>query len=220
MVSKSTQPDDIASVVSTLRSRRGLVIVVSAPSGAGKTTVCERLLAEMPELRMSVSFTTRRPRRGEKNEQHYHFVTKRKFREERDRGRFLEWAEVHGHFYGTPRDFIEKRIRSGKDTVLDIDVQGARAVKEAIPGAVLIFLLPPSLAELEQRLRARSSDSARDIGIRIRKAAAEFSCYPHMHDYLVINEDIEEAVGNLQAIIKAERCRVGRAKPISSWSSE
>ena len=212
MTSKRATPNEIDAVVSSLQCRQGLVIVLSAPSGTGKTTVCERLLGEMPEVRRSVSFTTRPRRRNEKNAEHYYFVTRRAFQEECDTGRFVEWAEVHGYLYGTPRDLLEKQIRAGEDTVLVIDVQGARAIKESFPEAVLIFLLPPSVAELQKRLKVRSSDSAEDTGLRLKNARAEFNCYP-AYDYLVVNEDVDEAVKNLKAIIVAERCRASRLKP-------
>ena len=203
------KPDEIASTVSALRSRNGLVIVVSAPSGTGKTTVCKRLLEQMPDVGRSVSFTTRPSRKDEIQGRDYHFVTKKEFEDERSTGRFVESAKVHGQLYGTPRDALAKRIKAGKDTILVIDVQGARAVKEAFPEAVLIFLLPPSLAELERRLRLRSTGSREDIGVRLRNAAAEFSCF-RTYDYLVVNDSIEEAAATLKAIIIAERHRTGR----------
>jgi guanylate kinase len=192
-----------------------LVIVVSAPSGTGKTTVCGKLLAEMTDMRRSVSFTTRQPRKGEKEGQHYHFVTRKQFQEERDKGRFVECAEVHGYLYGTPRDFLEKRLWAGKDTVLVIDVQGARAIKESFPEAVLVFLLPPSFEELKRRLKARGRVAPKDMDLRLRNAAAEFSCY-RAYDYLVVNDDVAEAAEILKAIITAERCRANRLNPESS----
>jgi len=209
MTAKQPKSDPIAPVVSALRSRKGLIIVVSAPSGAGKTTVCERLLADMPELAMSVSYTTRRPRKGERDGEDYFFISKERFHEERDRGLFLEWAEVHDHFYGTPRDFLEKRVQAGKDTVLDVDVQGAYSISRAFPRGVLILLLPPSLAELRRRLRERGSDSAKDVDVRLKNARTEFHCYPTF-DYLVINEKVNEAVEHLKSIIIAERRRADR----------
>jgi guanylate kinase len=209
MAREKSKPDPIVSVIEALRKRKGLAIVVSAPSGAGKTTVCDKLLAAMPELAMSVSYTTRRPRRGERDGKDYHFVSKKKFENELDKGCFLEWAEVHGYYYGTPRDFLERRIRAGKDTVLDIDVQGAYKISQAVSGAVLILLLPPSLEELERRLRGRRSDKPEDIRKRFWKASREFSCFPRF-DYLVINEDIDTAAEQIAAIVKAERCRADR----------
>lgn len=212
MIPQQTKRDEIDVAVSALRSRRGLVVVVSAPSGTGKTTVCERLLTEMPDVRRSISFTTRSRREGEEDGRHYHFVSKEKFLAERSRGRFVEWAEVHGNLYGTPRDFLERQIEAGLDSILVIDVQGARAVREAFPGAVLIFLLPPSLAALRERMKARSLDSSEDIRIRLRNARAEFNCY-RAYDYLVVNDDVTDAVSALKAIIAAERCRTRRLGP-------
>jgi guanylate kinase len=209
MAQQQSKPDPILSVASSLRLRKGLVIVVSAPSGAGKTTVCEKLLREMPKLAMSVSYTTRRRRKSERNSRDYHFVTRKKFQEELDKGLFLEWAEVHGYYYGTPRDFLEKRVRAGKDTVLDVDVQGAYSISKAFPKAALILLLPPSRDELRKRLERRGSDSAKDIGVRLRNATAEFHCY-RKFDYLVVNEVVKEAVEDIKAIIMAERRRTDR----------
>jgi guanylate kinase len=203
------KPDEIASTVSALHSRRGLVIVVSAPSGTGKTTVCAKLLEQMPALSRSVSFTTRPLRKDEQQGRDYYFVTKEEFADERGKGRFVEWAKVHGYLYGTPRDVLEKRVKTGRDTILVIDVQGARSVKEAFADAVLIFLLPPSLAELERRLRLRSSGSREDVNLRLRSAAAEFSCF-RTYDYLVVNDNIDEAAATLKAIIIAERHRADR----------
>lgn len=201
--------DEIAVTASAQRRRNGLVVVISAPSGTGKTTVSDRLLADMPDLKRSVSFTTRPPRKGENDEKHYHFVSRRQFLEERRAGRFAEWAEVHGHLYGTPRDFLDRQMRNGRDTVLVIDVQGARAVREAIPESVLVFLLPPSLRELEKRLIRRQAGPGDDVGLRLRNAVAEFHCY-HRYDYLVVNEDVGKTAKTLTAIIAAERHRVCR----------
>jgi guanylate kinase len=209
MAREQSKSDPIITVVEALQKRKGLVIVVTAPSGAGKTTVCEKLLAAMPELAMSVSFTTRRPRKGERDGKDYHFVSKKRFEAELDKGSFVEWAEVHGYYYGTPRDFLERRVKAGKDTVLDIDVQGAYKISRAFSGAVLILLLPPSLKELESRLRGRRSDKQSDIEKRLRIASREFSCFP-MFDYLVVNDDVEKAAEQLAAIVAAERCRAGR----------
>jgi len=207
------------SVASALRSRRGLAVVVSAPSGTGKTTVCEKLVAEEPWIVKSISFTTRPRRKGEREGDHYYFVTRKRFQEERAGGRFLEWAEVHDYLYGTPRDYLEKQMRAGKDVMLDIDVQGARAIKGVVPGALLIFLLPPSLAELEGRLRGRSSDSADDISARLRNATVEFGCY-RMYDYLVVNEDVNEAARIVKSIIMAEKCREDRLESTASHTIE
>jgi guanylate kinase len=165
----------------------------------------------MPELVMSISYTTRKPRKGEENARDYVFVSKEEFLKAREEGLFLEWAEVHGRLYGTPRDYLERRIENGDDTVLDIDVQGAELIRAAIPDAVLVLLMPPSLDELERRLRGRGSDSAEDIRIRLDNAIAEFE-RNSMFDYFVVNEDLEKAVESLEAIIRAERRRADRLK--------
>ena len=209
--SSKANSDEIDAVVSRLRSRDGLIVVVSAPSGAGKTTVCKKVAAEDSNVVKSVSVTTRPRRKTERDGVHYYFVSRKKFLEELEKGRFLEWAQVHGYLYATPRDFLEKQIRDGRDIVLDIDVQGARAVKKAFPEAVLVFLLPPSLAVLERRLRGRCSESPEDIRTRLRNTAAEFSCYP-TYDYVVVNDNVDRAACDLRAIINAEKCRVHRLK--------
>jgi len=211
MASKPARQDDIEIVVAKIKSRRGLIIVVSAPSGTGKTTLCERLVSEAPGVSLSVSFTTRKPRKGERDGVQYHFVSQKHFLHEREEGRFLEWAEVHGHYYGTPRDLVEKQVRAGKDTLLDIDVQGARAIKDAYREAILIFLVPPSFEKLESRLKGRKSEAPEEIQARLSICAREFSCHPAF-DYLVLNENIDEAVAALHAIVKAERCRTARIK--------
>ena len=215
MVIKQSQHDEMKSVASALRSRRGLAVVLSAPSGAGKTTVCEKLVAEEARIVKSVSFTTRLRRKGEIEGDQYYFVTRKRFQEERVGGRFLEWAEVHGYLYGTPRDYLERQLRAGKDVMLDIDVQGARTIKGAVPEAVLIFLLPPSLAELKDRLRRRDSDSTSDISARLRNATIEFGCY-RMYDYLVVNEEVNEAARTVKSIIMAEKCREDRLESTAS----
>jgi guanylate kinase len=209
VISEQSKSDEIMRVAAAVRSRSGLAVVISAPSGTGKTTVCEKLAAEDPGIVKSISFTTRLRRKGEVEGRHYHFVTRKKFEEERDKGRFVEWAEVYGQYYGTPGDYLRKQIRSGKHVVLDIDVQGARSIKKCVPAAVLIFLLPPSLAELENRLKKRGSNSAEDMRTRLRNAVAEFGCY-RMFDYLVVNEKLEEAAGSVKAIIATEKHRSDR----------
>lgn len=196
-------------IVERQRSRRGLAVVISAPSGTGKTTVSRQLLAEMPEVARSVSVTTRPARKKERDGHDYYFVSPEKFQQHLKSGNLLEWAEVHGHLYGTPRRFLEARIEAGRDTVLDIDVQGALSVKKELREAVLIFLLPPSLEELERRLRDRSSDSAKDIRVRLQNALAELGQY-RLYDYLVVNDEVKRAVRMVKSIITAERLRISR----------
>jgi len=203
---KDVEPDEL---VRALHRRRGLAVVISAPSGTGKTTLCRQLLREIPDLSLSVSVTTRSPRRDEQDGRDYHFISRERFQEEMRSGGLLEWAEVYGHLYGTPREPVATRIEQGKDTVLDIDVQGAQSVKETLREAVLIFLLPPSLAELERRLRTRSSDSADDISVRLQNALTELSRY-RLYDYLVVNDDMSSAVSVLKSIVLSERHRLNR----------
>jgi guanylate kinase len=198
-------------LVKALHARRGLGIVISAPSGAGKTTVSKLLLEEMPELRLSVSLTTRPPREDERDGIDYHFVSHEKFQQELERGALLEWANVHGRFYGTPRRFLEERIERGEDTILDIDVQGGFSVKQALHEAVLIFLLPPSLEELERRLRSRGADSAEDIEVRLQNALTEIDQYD-FYDYLVVNDEAKKAMQMVKSIILSERHRINRLR--------
>jgi guanylate kinase len=198
-------------LVKALQGRRGLGIVISAPSGAGKTTVSKLLLEEMPELRLSVSLTTRPPRQEERDGIDYHFVSHEKFQQELKRGALLEWAQVHGRFYGTPRRFLEERIERGEDTILDIDVQGGFSVKQALHEAVLIFLLPPSLEELERRLRSRGADSAEDIEVRLQNALTEIDQYD-FYDYLVVNDEAKEAMQMVKSVILSERHRISRLR--------
>jgi guanylate kinase len=202
---------DPCTLVAALCRRRGLAIVISAPSGTGKTTVSSLLMKEMPEITRSVSLTTRPPRETERNGRDYYFVSYEQFQEELKNGRLMEWAEVHGHLYGTPRPFLQERIEQGKDTVLDIDVQGAAAIKSALREAVLIFLLPPSLEELERRLRNRSSDSAKAIEVRLQNALAELERH-EFYDYLVVNDDARKAMQIVKSIVISERHRLERLR--------
>jgi len=182
------------------------VFIISAPSGSGKSTLVSRLLANVSKLMFSVSYTTRKPRGAEVNGQSYHFVSREAFEGMLARNEFLEWADVFGNYYGTHRSALEEAQAHGKDLVLDIDVQGARQLKRKIPEAVTIFILPPSRAVLEQRLRTRSEDREEVIARRLKEAAEEIRKYED-YDYVLINRDLAEAEATLSAIVRAERAR-------------
>ena len=185
------------------------VFIISAPSGSGKSTLVHRLLASVPNLVFSISYTTRQPRPVETNGVDYIFISRKDFEERLARGEFLEHAEVFGNYYGTNRETFESATHQGKDLVLDIDVQGARQLKVAIPQAISIFVLPPSKEVLEQRLRSRSQDSEEVIQRRLRGAAEEVQNYTQ-YDFVLINRDIEEASARLASIVEAERQRKAR----------
>lgn len=191
----------------------GILLVLSAPSGAGKTTLARRLLEEkeLQGAQFSISYTTRPPRGAEQNGVDYHFVDTATFNARIEAGQFLEWAEVHGHFYGSAQAVADDVTQSRGIAVFDIDVQGGNAIKRKHPDAVLVFILPPSLAELERRLRDRKTDSDDAIGRRMLAARAEMERGTQSYDYLVINDDFERAFRDLKAILIAERCRRGRA---------
>lgn len=194
-----------------LQRRAGFCLVISAPSGTGKTSISHALLASDSTLLRSMSTTTRPKRPGEIEGQDYHFTTVEEFRRIIDRDEFLEWAEVHGDSYGTPRGPIERAVRDGQVILLIIDVQGARAVKAIYPDAVLVFLVPPSLESLEQRLRGRGTETESAIQSRLAEAMHEIQQMTE-YTYLVINEDGQQqrTVETLRAIIAAERSRISR----------
>lgn len=183
----------------------GNLIIVSAPSGAGKTTLVELMLKRLPDVRPSISMTARAPRPGEEDGRHYHFVTPAEFNSMIDRGEFLEWAEVHGNLYGTPRRAVEECLNAGQDVVLTIDVQGASAARAPFPDAVSVFILPPSRQSLEERLHARGTDSAEVRRRRLENARAEIVEYRNF-DYLIVNDNLERATDDLVAIVLAARC--------------
>jgi guanylate kinase len=182
------------------------IFIISAPSGSGKSTLVARLMAVEPGLRFSVSYTTRRPRGNEKPGENYVYISRQEFLSRIAQGEFLEQAEVFGNFYGTHREVLEQAQSEGKDLILDIDVQGARQLKERIPEAVTIFILPPSRDILEQRLRVRSEDSEDVIQRRLHEAAEEIRNY-RQYDYVLVNHQVDESTATLAAIIKAERVR-------------
>ena len=194
-------------------ARRGILFVVSAPSGAGKTTLVKAALDADPGLSLSVSCTTRTPRAGEQDGRDYFFVEQSEFARRRDAGDFVEWAQVFEHFYATPRGPLDAAIASGHDVLLDVDIQGARAITKTYPAdAVGIFVVPPSFAVLEQRLRARGTDSDAQIKRRLDRVREEIAAGrdTNVYDYLIVNEDRALAARDLMAVIAAERCRIGR----------
>lgn len=188
--------------------KKGVIFVISAPSGTGKTTLCEKLLKLLPDLKLSISHTTRQPRNGERNGIDYYFIDKEIFKKMIDTDEFVEWAEVYGNFYGTSKKAINSLISNGYDILLDIDTQGAKNIKKLYPDSVLIFILPPSLDELERRLINRNEDK-NVIKLRLSKASQEISQYK-FYDYVVINDNIEQASSNLLCIIHAERLKTKR----------
>jgi guanylate kinase len=191
-------------------SRQGILFLLSAPSGAGKTTLSDQLLQRVQNLHPSISYTTRPPRAGEVDGREYHFVTDVEFRRLQQLNAFAEWARVHDFFYGTARAQLEEALKRGSDFLLDIDVQGVKQLKPQYPRAsVAIFLLPPSWQELERRLRGRGTETTEVIARRLRRAREEANELP-MYDYCIVNDQIERAVETLQAIIIAERARVTR----------
>lgn len=189
--------------------RKGVLLVVSGPSGAGKGTVCKALREVRPQLKLSVSATTRQRREGEIEGVHYFFKTKEEFLAMRQEGAFLEWAEVYGNFYGTPVQFVRDALARGEDMLLEIDIQGALNVKSIFPDAATVFIVPPSLQILRQRLADRGTESEESLRTRCDAAAGELS-YMQRYDYLVINDELERAVAQINAILAAETCRVSR----------
>ena len=192
-----------------LIKRRGTLVVVSAPSGAGKTTLCHEVRSLVPDLYYSVSYTTREARPGEANGVDFFFVSEGVFTAMRGRDEFAEWAQVHGHLYGTPAKALEGALGRGLDVLLDIDTHGARQLRQRYPEAVSVFIMAPSMAELEARLRERNSDAPGDIARRLSRAKEEIAAW-RQYDYLIINRDVKEAVDQLATIIQAERCRTSR----------
>lgn len=201
-------------------ARRGLMLVLSSPSGAGKTTVARRLLADDPEMTMSVSVTTRPPRDGEKDGVDYQFVDETKFARMVDEERFLEHAMVFGNAYGTPRTYVEKALKAGHDVLFDIDWQGTQQLGLRARGDLAsVFLLPPSMEELASRLRDRAQDSNEVVRDRMIKAAAEMSHWAE-YDYVLINNDLEHTVDAVRAILRAERCKAHRTPNVGDFVRE
>jgi guanylate kinase len=189
-----------------MKKKEGLLFVVSAPSGAGKTTLCRAVMDTSDNVRHSISFTTRKPRVGEVDGRDYFFTSEKRFREMIDAGDFAEWAEVHSNYYGTSRRVLDGMCGEGIDVILDIDTQGARQIKTKYDRAVFIFVMPPSLEILEERLRNRKSDHENEINKRMKRALDEIRDYT-LYDYVIVNRDFERALFELRSIIAAERCR-------------
>ena len=190
---------------------RGTLFIVSAPSGAGKTTLVRLLMDADSEVTHSVSYTTRAPRPGEQNGREYHFIDLPGFLSMRERGEFVEWAEVHGNFYGTSRLWLQQRMDAGSDILLEIDWQGAQQVRRLFPQSSSIFVLPPSIAELERRLRGRGSDSEDVISRRVAGALGEMR-HANEFDFVIINKDLDLALEDLKAAVRASRLRFSRQR--------
>jgi len=187
----------------------GVIFVVTAPSGTGKTTLLKALLAADPRLRFSISYSTRKPRPGEVSGGDYFFVSPEEFGRLQDGGALAEWVEQFGYGYGTSKEWIVQALTSGRDLVFDLDTRGARALKESFPQATLIFLLPPNLDELERRLKARGNLDPGELARRLEQGRAELQEIP-WYDFLVVNDEIPAALEQLQAIVTASRCRAAK----------
>ncbi|AYE33127.1 guanylate kinase [Clostridium septicum] len=193
------------------KKNRGVLIVISGPSGAGKGTICKELLKNNDNLYLSVSATTRNPREGEIDGVNYYFLTRENFLKRVEENDFLEYAEVYGNCYGTPKSNVEKMLEEGKDVILEIDIQGALKVKENFSEGVFIFVLPPSMEELKQRIIKRGSETEESLMRRFKSAYKEIN-YVSKYNYAVVNDTLEVAVSKVEGIIAAEKCRVDRIK--------
>ena len=187
--------------------KQGLLVVISGPSGTGKGTVCTALMKSVPELSYSVSATTRSPRKGERDGVNYYFLAREAFEGMIEEGGFLEWAKVYDNYYGTPLKKIEERLAEGQDILLEIDTQGALKVMEKCPEGVFIFLLPPSMEELERRIRGRGTESEESLSRRLGAARAEIGA-GRRYEYAVVNDRVDRAVEKIKGILAAEHCRV------------
>lgn len=199
--------------------KKGLLVVISGPSGAGKGTLCKELLQNNNSIAMSVSCTTRSPRESEVDGVNYYFVSKEKFLEMIKENAFLEYAEVYDNYYGTPYSGIEKKLEEGYDVILEIDIQGALKVKERYPEGLFIFILPPSMEELKNRIKKRGSETEESFLKRFKSAFKEIN-YASRYNYAVINDIVEEAVKKLECIIIAEKCRIDRISKTYTYLQE
>ena len=201
-------------------TRRGLMLVLSSPSGAGKTSIARSILTRDKEINMSVSATTRPRRPGEAEGKDYYFVDEEKFKTDINKGLFLEYARVFDHFYGTPLGLVQKLMSSGCDVLFDIDWQGTQQIKaKARDDLVSIFVLPPSTAELEKRLITRAQDSAEVVAGRMARAADEMSHYPE-YDYIIVNHDLDQSIDAVHTILKAERLRRSRQANLTEFMKQ
>jgi len=192
-------------------NNKGIIIVISAPSGAGKTTICRELSKKLNKLSYSISCTTRPMRKGEKNGIDYYFLSDNEFKRTIKSGGFAEWATVHGYLYGTPKNRLNALLNKGFDVIMDIDVQGGLKIKKAYPEAVLVFVMAPSIKELKKRLISRNKDGAAVIEKRLRNARKELKSLPR-YEYLVINDKLSNAEDEVEAIIRAEHKKIARNK--------
>lgn len=187
--------------------RKGKLFIISGPSGTGKGTICKELINIMPDVFVSVSMTTRNPRAGEVPDVSYHFVTKQEFEKTIDEEGFFEYANVHSNYYGTPKAPVMEQLAKGNDAILEIDVQGALQVKKVYPEAIMIFILPPSMEELKNRIVGRGTETEETINLRLKNAIGEISCVDK-YDYVVINDQLDVAVDQVASIMKAEHVKV------------
>jgi guanylate kinase len=190
-----------------MAKKKGKLFIISAPSGSGKTTLCQKLVKRMPYIVRSISLTTRPPRKGEKEGRDYYFVTRQEFEKQKRRKNLLEWAKNFGYYYGTPKDKVLKLLAGGTDVILAIDVKGAMKIKKLYPKGVFIFILPPSMPELRNRLRKRRRDISLEIDKRMKVARRELSYLPR-YTYAVVNDNLKKATDRLEAIITTERGKI------------
>jgi guanylate kinase len=195
---------------------KGVCLILSAPSGGGKTTIIRAIMERFPNVRHSISYTTRNPRNDRSDLNDYHFISIAEFTNLVEDGEFLEWANVHGHRYGTRRRDLQELLAQGFDVVLDIDVQGSMLIRPKMPEAAHVFIMPPSLEVLENRLRARASESESDIRNRLHNALMEMKAYRN-YDFVVINDDLDSTVDSIRSILISERCRVSRLEQKFDW---